>query len=91
MYVKLLVRELGRNKKFGNLHAVIKFLNTLYKSTGMGIWTGFSWQRTGFPKVYCEYGNEILGPKRIEESLDQLKKKKAAPKVVFFLELPIFV
>jgi hypothetical protein len=56
----------------------------------MGIWTEFSWHRTGVPKFYCEYGNEILGSIRIEESFDWLKKA-AAPEVLFFLELPIFV
>jgi hypothetical protein len=50
---------------------VIKFfLNKLLKGTGTGIWTGFNWHRTTVPKVYCEYSNEILGPIRLEESLD---------------------
>jgi hypothetical protein len=71
---------------------VIKFFkNKLYINTDKGIWTGFSWHRTGVTKVYGEYSNKILGPIKIEESLDYLKKIAAAPKVLFFFELPIFV
>ena len=68
---KILVRVLGFNEKLGD-HAARKllFLNKLYKSTGTGILTGFSWHRRALTKIYCKYVNEILGPTIIEESLD---------------------